>query len=153
MLYKEIIAVCSEIFMKCISTLCGQKAWFSSRVSQISRNDSTSSCPSACVEQLGFHWQNFHEILYVRVFSKKSARQIQLLLKYDKKNGYFTNIKIHINLRSYFIHFSEWQMFHTTVVEQIKTHSMFQNFFFRQPCCLRDNMKKDCALGRPQMTI
>jgi len=50
------------------------------------------SCLSVCnfvrasvrVEQLGFHWTDFHEI-YLRIF-RKSVKKIQVSLKSDKNN-------------------------------------------------------------------
>jgi hypothetical protein len=42
---------------------------------------------SVGMEQLGSHWMDFHEILYV--FSKIVA-EIQVSLKSDNNNGYFT---------------------------------------------------------------
>jgi hypothetical protein len=44
---------------------------------------------SVCMEQLGSHWLNFHEILYLRIFQNSDER-IQVLLKSDKNNGCFT---------------------------------------------------------------
>jgi hypothetical protein len=38
-----------------------------------------SAHPSVRVEQLGFHWKDFHEILYLRVF-RKSFEKIQVSL-------------------------------------------------------------------------
>jgi hypothetical protein len=40
------------------------------------------------MEQLGFHWTDFHEILYLCLFGK-SVEQIQVSLKYEKNNGHF----------------------------------------------------------------
>jgi hypothetical protein len=45
-------------------------------------------CPVR-MEQLGSHWTDFHEILYLNIF-RKSAEKIQVSLKSDKNNGYFT---------------------------------------------------------------
>jgi hypothetical protein len=41
------------------------------------------------MEQLGSHWTDFHEILFLRI-SRKSVEKIQVSLKPDKNNGYFT---------------------------------------------------------------
>ena len=41
------------------------------------------------VEQLGFHWTNFHEIWYLSNFLK-FVKKIQFSLKSDKNNRYFT---------------------------------------------------------------
>jgi hypothetical protein len=47
-----------------------------------------SVCPSVCMEQLGSHWMDFHEILYLSIF-QKPVEKIQISLKSDKNNGYF----------------------------------------------------------------
>jgi len=44
-------------------------------------------CPSVHMEQLGFHWMNFHEIWYLNIFLK-SVEKIQFSLKVDKNNRY-----------------------------------------------------------------
>jgi hypothetical protein len=43
-----------------------------------------------CVEQLGSHWLNFHEIWYLSTFCK--SVRIQVKLKSDKNNVYFMQI-------------------------------------------------------------
>jgi hypothetical protein len=48
-----------------------------------------SVCVSVRMEQLCSNWADFHEIWYLSVF-QKSVEKIQLSLKYDKNNGYFT---------------------------------------------------------------
>jgi hypothetical protein len=45
--------------------------------------------PSVRIEQLGSHWTDFHEILYLST-SRKYVEKIPVSLKSDKKNGYFT---------------------------------------------------------------
>ena len=40
-------------------------------------------------------------------------------------------MKTNINILSYFAHFFlEWEMFHTKVIEQIKTHILCSTIFF-----------------------
>jgi hypothetical protein len=46
--------------------------------------------PSICMKQLVSHWTDFNEILYLSIFRKKTTKKIQILLKSDKNNGYFT---------------------------------------------------------------
>ena len=41
------------------------------------------------VEQFDSHWIDFHEIWYLSIF-RKSVEKIQIPLKTDKNNGYFT---------------------------------------------------------------
>jgi hypothetical protein len=48
-----------------------------------------SVCPSGRVEQLGSHWTDFHENLYLSIF-RKAVEKFKLSLKSDKNNGYFT---------------------------------------------------------------
>jgi len=43
-----------------------------------------SARPSVYMEQFGFYWTDFHEILYLNSF-RKSVEKIQLLFKWDKK--------------------------------------------------------------------
>ena len=54
-----------------------------------------SVCLSAHMEQIGFHWADFYEILYFRIF-RKSVEEIQVSFKSDKNNGYvYANITLH----------------------------------------------------------
>jgi len=39
--------------------------------------------------QLGYHWTDYHEFLSLIIF-RKSVHKIQVSLKSDKYNGYFT---------------------------------------------------------------
>ena len=48
-----------------------------------------SVCPSVRMEQLSSHWIDSHEILHSRTF-RISAQKINVSLKSDKKNRYFT---------------------------------------------------------------
>ena len=48
-----------------------------------------SSCLSVCMKQLVSHWTDFHEIWYRSIF-RKSVMEIQVSLKSDSNNGYFT---------------------------------------------------------------
>ena len=53
-----------------------------------------SVCPSVRVE-LCSHWKDFHEIGYLCIF-RKLAQKIQVSLKSNKNNRYFTGRPIHI---------------------------------------------------------
>jgi len=46
-------------------------------------------CPSAHMQQLGSHWTDFHEILYLSIF-RKPVGNTQVPLKSNKNKGYFT---------------------------------------------------------------
>jgi hypothetical protein len=52
-------------------------------------------CASVRTEQLCFHWTNFHEKWYLNI-SRKYVEKIQVLMKYVKKNWYFTCTSIYI---------------------------------------------------------
>jgi hypothetical protein len=41
------------------------------------------------MEQLGSHWTDFHEILYLSIF-RKSVERVKILLKSDESDRYFT---------------------------------------------------------------
>jgi hypothetical protein len=47
------------------------------------------------MEQLGSHWTDFDEIWYLS-FSSKSVEKIEVSLKSEKNNGYFTQRRFHI---------------------------------------------------------
>jgi len=55
-----------------------------------SRNEkkglSVSSCPYVRMEQLGSHWTDFHEILYLSIF-RKYVGEIHVSLQSDRYNG------------------------------------------------------------------
>ena len=48
-----------------------------------------SVCPFVRMEQLGSHWTDFHEILFLSIF-RKSVEKNQVSLKSDPNNWYFT---------------------------------------------------------------
>jgi len=60
------------------------------------------SCLSAHMEQLGSHWTYFLEIWYWNIF-QKSVEKIQILLKSDKNNWYFTCRLVYIYVSCSFL--------------------------------------------------
>ena len=54
-----------------------------------------SVCLSVRMEQFGSHWADFHEILYLSILRKRGEK-IQVSLKSDKNNCYFTWRPIYI---------------------------------------------------------
>jgi len=93
----------------------------------------------------------FCEIWYLFIFWK-SVEKIQVSLKSEKNNGYFTWWPIHF--WSYLTHFFlEWDMFETNVEQKIETHILSSITFFKN-CTFHEIMWKNTVqLGRPQMTI
>jgi len=88
MLYREIIAICSEIHTKHINTLCGQNVGFLGSFAKIAKSDYYvwHVCLSIHLQQLGSHWKDVKKISTFR----QPVEKIQVSLKYGKMNGYFT---------------------------------------------------------------
>jgi len=83
------------------------------------------------MEQIGSHWTDCHEIWYLRLY-RKSAEKIQVLLKSDKNNGYFTWRPTNFFISYHAQLFLEWEMFQAKVVEKIKTHILCSVTFTRK---------------------
>ena len=98
------------------------------------------------MEQLGSHWTYFHEIWYVSIF-RRYVLKIQVSLKSDKNNRYFTWTPIYI---SYYISPSSSyneKCFRQNCTENQNKHFVFSNFF-RKSCCLWDNLESYCRAGQ-----
>ena len=94
--------------------------------------------PSVHMEQLSFHYINFHEIWYQRIY-RKFATKIEFSLKSDKNNGYFTWISMYI----YDIELNSCTMRNVSdkVVEKSKTHILCSTtFFFSENCAIYETM-------------
>jgi hypothetical protein len=84
--------VCQMMIQQACNLLC----WWSEQWTHLQNCDKrllASSClsvrPSICMEQLGSHWMDSCQIWYLSIF-KKSLKKIQVSLKSNKNNGYFT---------------------------------------------------------------
>jgi hypothetical protein len=80
MLYREIIAVSSQIHTKHINTLCGRNVEFLEVFANLRKATISfimSVCPSVRMEQLDSHWTDFVKILYLTIF-RKSLGKIEL---------------------------------------------------------------------------
>jgi hypothetical protein len=53
-------------------------------------------CLSVRMEQLGSHWKDFDKTWHFTPFFRKYVEKIQVSLKSDKNNGYFTRRRFHI---------------------------------------------------------
>ena len=117
---------CSHGLFRCINKICKKQIW-------------TFSCLSvhlpAHMEQLSSHWMDFHEILYMSIFWI-SVEKIQVSLKSDKNNGYFT-------LRPRYIFLRMKNVSDKSYRQNQNTHFMLNNFFWKS-CCLWDNVEKCC---------
>jgi len=106
------------------------------------------SCLSLCIEQLGCHGTDFHEIWYLRIF-RKSVEKIQLSLKSDKNNGYVTERTTHlyISLNSCY----NAKCFRQSCCENQNTHFTFGNCFLKL-CLFFEKMWKNVKESdTPQM--
>ena len=79
---------------------------------------SPSVCLSVRMEQLGSHWTDFHETLYVSIF-RKSVSKIRKSLNFDKNNEHFT-WKLVYFYDNILLTFLEWEMCETQIVENTK---------------------------------
>ena len=101
--------------------------------------------PSVRMEQLGSHWTYFREILYEGF--RKSVEKIQVSLKSDMNNGYFTGrlmYMYHISLNisqneKYFRQKLYWKSKHNFYVQQL---------FFLKPWRFWDNVEKYSRVGQ-----
>jgi hypothetical protein len=68
-------------------------------------------CLSVRIENISYHRMDFYEIWYLRMFWN-SAEKIQVLLKSEKNNLYFTRRRLFSHLWQYPAEFFlEWEMF------------------------------------------
>jgi hypothetical protein len=93
----------------------------------------------------------FHEIWCTGIF-RKSIKKIQVPLKSNKNNGYFTWRPIYIFDYTHSI-LLRMRAFQTKVAEKIKTHILYSVTFFRKSCGLWNKWKNIVVPGWPQMTI
>ena len=69
---------------------------FQERLQNFENRLLSSSCLSVRTEQLGSHCKDFHEIWFLNIFKKKCVEKVQMSLKSDKNNTYFTLRKLYI---------------------------------------------------------
>jgi hypothetical protein len=99
------------------------------------------------LEQLGSHWTDFHEILYMSIL-RQSVENTQISLKFDKNNGYFSWRPLYMLLIVFRSFFLAWEMFQIKVVEKIKTNILFSITFFSKIVLLITNVEKFCRAGQ-----
>jgi len=80
------------------------------------------------MEQLGSHWMDFHEIWYLSIF-RKPVEKIQVSLKSDQNNRYFTYTPIYIlvTYRSVLLRMRNFS--DKSCRENQNTHFKFNKFF------------------------
>jgi len=76
------------------------------------------------MQQLGSHWTVFHEIWHFSTFHK-SVEKVQISLKSDKTNGYFTQMQNTFKTASLRI-LPKTRNIYTKAVEKSKARNIFQ---------------------------
>ena len=112
------------------------------------------SCLSACLsvspsvhmEQLGSHWTNFHETLYLSI-CRKTVQKSEVSSQSDKMKGYFIWRPIYIYIYIFVI-VSHWilprmrNVSHKCSTQTQNTILCLITFFFSKIIPLRDNVEK-----------
>ena len=115
------------------------------------RDVSPSVRPSVRMEQLGSLWTDFHEISYLRVF-RKSVEKIQVSLKSDKNNEYFTWWPTSLIIpRSMLLRMRK--VLDNSRRDDRNTHLVFNNFLFENHAVWYTVEKNIVEPGSLQMTI
>jgi hypothetical protein len=103
---------------------------------RLGRTTGTGPLPYMIFSGMGFNY------LGTGIF-RKSVEKIQVSLKSDTNKRYCTWRPTCVQFRSCRAQFFlEWEMFHTKVVEKVKTRVLFLIIFFRKSCRLRGNVEK-----------
>ena len=102
---------------------------------------------SVHTEQLHSHWTDFHEIWYFWIFLK-SVMKIQVSLKSDKNNVYFTWRPICIFYHILLISSYNENCFRKKFVEEIKTHILCSVTSVWKSCHWWESVKKYCGVGQ-----
>ena len=108
-------------------------------------------CPSTRPHRNRIQLGGFHEIWYWSSF-RKTAEKIQVSLKSDKDNGYFTWRPIYV-----FGHTSldsqRMKMLQAEVVQKLKKHILYSIIFFENLSVKETMWKNIVECDRPQMAI
>jgi len=107
----------------------------------------TSISQSVHMEQLGFHWTDFRETWYLKIF-RKSMKNIQVSSKTDKYKGTSDE-----NLSTLMIISRRMLLRMRDVSDKIcreksNTRFIFNNCFSHKSCRLWDNVEKYCRAGQ-----
>ena len=99
-----------------------------------------SVCPCVLMEQFGFNWTSFHEILYLSIFPKY-AEKILLSLTPDKNNRYFAWIPMY-SYDNISVSFFKNENISDKHFRENKNSNFMPGTFSRKSCILWTNMKK-----------
>jgi len=76
--------------------ICEKKLFCEVILGALAKLRKLSVCRSVRMEKLGWHWADFSEIRYFRIFFWKYVDKINVLLNSDKNNDYFAWRAVHI---------------------------------------------------------
>jgi hypothetical protein len=143
MFYREIIDVCSDTHTKHIKyTVCVYRR--QNREKWQFALWRLSVCLSVSIEQLGSHWAGFHEIWFLKVFSKICVKSSKFINNWHERLHFtWRPIYIYDNMRNISGQFNR---------ENQNTHFIFNNFPHPHPrksCRLRNNVVKHGKLRPP----
>jgi hypothetical protein len=146
MLCGEIITFCSVNHVCLINALCRQNVECLGAFAKLRKATLDSSYLSVRMEPLGSHWTGFHKILYLRIF-RECVQKIQISLKSDENNGYFTWRRLYIYDKiSRWIFFTMRNVSDKRCRENQNINFIFNNVF-RKSCRLWDNVEKYGGAG------
>jgi len=99
-----------------------------------------SVCPSVRMEQLGSHWTDCHEILYLFIFLN-AVEKIQVPSKSDKNTGSLLEDRYTFLITSRSVLVMKY-VSDKSCRETQNTHFMFNYLSFRKSCRVWDNVEK-----------
>jgi hypothetical protein len=103
------------------------------------------------MEQLGFHWTDFHEVSYSKIF-RKSVAKIRVSLKSDKNKCTLREDQYIFIISCSFI-LRMRNASDTSCRENQNTHFVSSNFFFENRTIYEKMWKNIVDRGRPHVTI
>ena len=104
------------------------------------------------VEQLSSQWTNFHDILYLSIFSKICSENLSFIKTWRILRVLY--VKTDVHFLSYCAQFFlEWETLQTKIVQKIKRHFCSIAFFFFRKSYLLWDVENIVELGRPHITI
>ena len=101
------------------------------------------------MQQLGSHWMDFDKTLYLSFFSpRKSVEIVQISLKSDKNNWYFTgDVSTFMTIPRYIL-LTMRNVLDISCREHQNAHFTFNNFLFFENRAIYENVEKyDAARG------
>jgi hypothetical protein len=100
------------------------------------------------MEQLGSHWMDFHEILYLSIF-QKSVEKIQVSLKYTINKGTIHKDQYTFLILSHSVLLRMRNISDISCRENQHTHFILKELFIKNCAIYEIKWKNIVELGRP----